>query len=467
MAFEPRSFEPSDPPPRPLVPVIMCGGAGRRLWPLSRTEFPKQLLKVGAAEVSLFQAALQRAAATGAEDILIVTLQDLAEPLRRQVDALGLAARVHYLLEPSARNTAAAIAFAALYARSEIGECTLWVLSADHVVANEERLQDYVKDAVQAAEQHASLVTFGITPTRPETGYGYIELGDPFTDVPVRAVSQFLEKPNADLAVQFVQSGKHKWNSGMFILPADKLLAELRNAEPGLHAAVCGAYASPTIDGDTCTLDPAAYAAIPSMPIDTAVMEQSSAVAVVPCDDLGWSDVGSWQSWWEASPKSGDGNAVSGDAIVSAATNNLVQADGGRLVVCVGVDNLAVLETADAILVAGLDADGNDLRAAVDQLAGRPELHEPAIAPQDWGQVRVLSRQPDHTVFQVTVAPGATGTWQAGAAGHCTAANPVTVAGQSLTPGQGTPTDQAVSFSNPGAQPAVVIAVLTEESDAA
>ncbi len=465
MAFQPRAFEPPAPPDRPLVPVILCGGAGRRLWPLSRTDFPKQLHRVGGSDVSLFQAAVRRAVTAGAADILVVTLADLVAPLRRQVEALDVAARVHYLLEPSARNTAAAIAFAALYARAHIAESTLWVLAADHVIANEAKLQEYVATAARAAVDHAKLVTFGITPTRPETGYGYIEQGETIGESAVSTVSQFLEKPDADLAAKFVKAG-HKWNSGMFVLPADKLLAELRNAETGLHAAVCGAFDTHRVDDRTCTLDAEAYAAIPSMPVDTAVMEQSPDVAVVPCDDLGWSDVGSWQSWWEAAAKTDAGNAVTGDVVVAAAHNNLVAADG-RLVVCVGVDNVAVLETPDAVLVAGLGADGNDLRAAVDRIAGRPELDRTATVPHAWGSTRVLSRGDGHTVFEITVQPGATGTWHPGAPVHCTAAAPLTVAGRSLAAGASVTVDTAVELANPSATPAVVVAVATEATDAA
>ncbi len=472
MALTPRDFEPSDPPPRPLVPVVLCGGSGRRLWPLSRTAYPKQLLTVGAGDASLFQAALHRAAATGAEDILIVTLEDLAAPLREQVEALSLSARVHYLLEPSARNTAAAIAFAALYASREIAESILWVLAADHVVAEEPRLRQAVTAAVKAAAAPAPgggghLVTFGITPTRPETGYGYIEVGAELPDLsPVRAVAKFVEKPQADVAREMLAAGTYLWNSGMFVLPADKLLAELRNAEPGLHATACGAYESRAIEALTCRLDPAPYAEIPKMPIDTAVMERSPAVAVVPCADLGWSDVGSWQSWWEASPKTDAGNAVQGDVVAHAASNNLILADG-RLVVCVGVDDLAVLATPDAVLVAPLTADGGDLRAAVDSLAGRPEVEASAGAAHGWGAVKVLSRGPGHTVFQITVDPAAAGSWHAGAAGHCTAATAVTVDGRTLRPGQGAATGQVVAIANPGDHPAVAIAVVTEAADAA
>ena len=260
----------------------MCGGSGRRLWPLSRTRFPKQLLTV-AGDVSLFQSALARAAATGAADILVVTHADLAAPLRDQVAAMACAAKVHFLLEPSARNTAAAIAYAALYARAEIAESTLWVLASDHVVANEAALQEAVTLAGRAAAGGAHLVTFGITPTRPETGYGYIHLGAELGPglAPVRAVARFVEKPSHDVAEQMLAAGGYLWNSGMFVFPADKYLAELLTAEPALHGAVCGAYEHRAIDGLTCTIPAEHYAAIPSMPVDTAVMEQSPAVLVL------------------------------------------------------------------------------------------------------------------------------------------------------------------------------------------
>ncbi len=458
--FTPRALEPQTLPPRPLIPVIMCGGSGRRLWPLSRTLFPKQLLSVGDG-LSLFQSALARAAATGAADILVVTHRGLAAPLRDQVAVMDCAATIHFLLEPSARNTAAAIAYAALYARTEIAESTLWVLASDHVVANDAALQQAVVLAANAAEQAARLVTFGITPTRPDTAYGYIHVGEQLSDEldPVRTVARFVEKPSRDVAQQMLSSGDYVWNSGMFVLPADKYLAELMTAEPALHGAVCGAYESRTIDGVTCTIPDELYAAIPSMAVDTAVMEQSPAVAVVPCDDLGWSDVGSWRSWWEASPRTAEGNAISGDVVVAAAAGNLIIA-GSRLVACVGVDNLAILESGDAVLVAGIDADGADIRAAVASLGDRVELHQPASSVTPWGDVRVLARGLGHTVVHITVKPGNTGSWSppTGRTVSWTAVTPIVIDGASLNPGEGAATaaGAAVALANPGAGPAHV-----------
>lgn len=346
-----------------LAPVILAGGTGIRLWPVSRAAFPKHLVELFGEE-SLLQSTARRVLhAAPASRVVTVTAAGQAVLVRRQLESIDPALLAHVLAEPSPRNTAAATALAALHARAALGDDSiLWVCPSDHVMFYPDALRAALEAGLPAADA-GWLVTFGITPTRPETGFGWIASADPVPHIPgVRQVASFVEKPPREAAAAMLAEGGYAWNSGMFLMRASSVLDELARHEPGLLASAEAAFA--TLRGGT--IDPALYAAIMSASIDKAVMERSSRVAVVPCDP-GWSDVGSWHMLWELMDKDAEANAVQGDAVLVGSRNNLVRSEK-RLVALAGVQGLAVIETADAVLVADRQV-GEAIRGVVDALA--------------------------------------------------------------------------------------------------
>jgi len=385
-----------------LVPVILAGGSGTRLWPISRSAFPKHLVEL-TGERSLLQGTAERLlAAAPAERIVTVAAAGQAILVRRQLETLDPALLDHILLEPSPRNTAAAVALAALDVEARWGgRSLLWVCPSDHVVAAPEALGDALRQGLEAARQ-GRIVTFGITPTRAETGFGYIARGDSLGHG-VFAVESFVEKPKADRARAMVEGGRHYWNSGMFLMRADTLLSELRDFEPELLEATRTARAEA---GPGEAIPAEAYGRIAAMPIDKAVMERSERVAVVPCDPA-WSDVGSWQALWEIMPKDEAGNVVVGDAVALGAHDNLVKSEH-RLVALAGVRDLAVIETGDAVLVAEKGAS-EAVKALVGILgeAGRREVDVHARELRPWGSFTVLMHEPGVMVREVVLDPGA------------------------------------------------------------
>ena len=379
-----------------ILPVILAGGAGTRLWPVSRETMPKHLADI-IGEASLLQLTATRLMAEAPADRLITVAarhQDLL--IRRQLEAIDPALATHRLLEPVGRNTAAAIALAALHAQKTFGgEAVLWVCPSDHLIRDEAALSDAVKHALPAAAG-GDLVTFGIQPTRPETGYGYIRAGAPAgVDLPerggaaaspIRKVERFVEKPDLETAEAMLEEGDYLWNSGMFLFRADRIIEELGEHEPAILKATEAAFEATheSEDGSLCPPRDL-YDKIPSMPIDKAVMERASRIAVVPCDP-DWTDLGSWHAIWEISAKDGSGNAARGDVLLHEAENCLVHADS-RLVTCAGVQDLAVIETGDAVLV--VDRNRSEpVKALVADLnaAGRSETREHRTLDHPWGQ---------------------------------------------------------------------------------
>jgi mannose-1-phosphate guanylyltransferase/mannose-6-phosphate isomerase len=349
-----------------ILPVILCGGSGTRLWPASREMHPKQFLPL-VDEHSLLQNTMLRAlrvSGARAQDVITVTGANVADKVREQLSALAPPSAKHVLCEPAARNTAAAVAYAAIYARRMFGRgTTLWILPADHYIGNEEEMSAAFARAMQASAD-GNLVTFGIKPTRPETGYGYIRLGNVETNG-VHRVDSFVEKPDLATASRYVQEGNYLWNSGMFLFSVETLLAEYM-----IHAAdilrqvaeamdVAGDFTQPAFDR---------YAAIPSLPFDTAIMEKSARVAVVPCNPL-WSDIGSWESLWELRQKDGDGNVIDGEAVCHGTRDCLIQG-GKKLIACAGIEDLVVIDMGDALLVAKR-SDGDSMRSLVKTLKAR------------------------------------------------------------------------------------------------
>ena len=388
-----------------LIPVLLAGGVGSRLWPVSRELYPKQFLPL-TGDGSLLLQTLQRAAAVDGCAGPIVVCNDehrflVAEQLRQ-----GGIASAAILLEPEGRNTAPAVAAAALQAMQIDAGAIMLVLPADHVIRQPEVFAAAVARGLPAAES-GSLVTFGIVPTAPETGYGYIQAGAAMApaDDTVRQLRQFVEKPDLVTAQKYLDSGEYLWNSGMFLMRADTYLRELETHAPQILAAVRNALQHAQRDLDFIRLDKAAFADCPSDSIDYAVMERTQKGVVVPLAS-GWSDVGSWSSLWEVESKDSAGNAIVGDVIVHDVDASFIRSES-RLVAAVGVRDVVVVETADAVLVAD-KTRVQDVKHIVSALkkAGRSEatLHRRVYRP--WGSYESLVSAHRFQVKRIIVNPG-------------------------------------------------------------
>ncbi len=355
-----------------IIPIILCGGSGTRLWPMSREAYPKQFLTL-TGEASLLQETVGRSLRlTGAkpEDVVIVTLQSFAPDVKRQLEEVFPGASAHMICEPLARNTAAAVAYAAAYVARVFGDdAIMWVLPSDHHIGSEQALGQAFELA-KASAVDDSLVTFGIKPTRPDTGYGYIRLADKIIMDNLTPVAAFVEKPDFATAQEYVNTGEYLWNSGMFVFTAGFVLKQFEIYAADILAAVRTALQGQ----DQTRPDADAYARIPLNSFDKAIMEKSSAVMVVPCDP-DWSDIGSWQSLWDIAPKDAQGNVVQGMVVETDTRNCYIQGQKGRIIACAGVEDLVIVDTGDAILVA--DRRNTDsLRVLVARLkeAGHHEI---------------------------------------------------------------------------------------------
>ena len=383
-----------------LVPVLLSGGSGTRLWPLSRGGYPKQFLPLTGEKSLLQETWLRVAPLPGAAAPIAVCNEAhrfmVAEQLR-EVDAHPAAV----VLEPVARNTAPAIAAAALVATEGGADPVLLVLPSDHLVADPAGFRNAVAAALPAASE-GRLVTFGIVPSSPETGFGYIKAG---TGEGVRAVERFVEKPDRATAEQYLASGEYFWNSGMFLFRASRFLEELGRHAPDMLEQCRQAVASARRDSDFLRLDRAAFEASPSDSIDYAVMEKTAHAAVLPID-VGWSDVGSFSALWEVAERDGDGNAHHGDVIAIDCRNTY--AHGKRLMALIGLDDVIVVDTDDALLVAHKD-QVQKVKAVVDRLKqsgrGEAELHRKVYRP--WGNYDSIDQAQRFQVKRITVKPGA------------------------------------------------------------
>ena len=382
-----------------LQPVLLSGGSGTRLWPLSREAYPKQFLPL-VGEATMLQDTWARVAPLAARPPIVVANEEhrflAAEQLRRVgVDHAAI------VLEPVGRNTAPAIAAAALQAQAGGGDPLLLALPSDHVVRDAEGFRAAVRAAMPAAEAGA-LVTFGIVPSAPETGFGYIEAA---AGEGVRDVLRFVEKPDAATAQSYLDAGGYYWNSGMFLFRASRYLAELERFRPDILSAVRAAFGFARHDGDFIRLDSDAFAASPSDSIDYAVMEKTDAARVLPVD-IGWNDVGSWSALWDVSEQDADGNARHGDVIAVDSRNSYAYAR--RLVALVGVDDLVVVETDDAVLVARKDRV-QGVKAVVAQLKADQRshavLHREVHRP--WGSYDSIDQDAGFQVKRIKVKPGA------------------------------------------------------------
>jgi len=384
----------------PIVPVILSGGSGTRLWPVSREAYPKQFLPLVGKDTML-QATWKRVARIAGAAPIVVANQEhrfMAAEQLRECDATPQA----LILEPIGRNTAPAIAIAALQALTVHDDALLLVLPSDHVVRDEAAFHEAVKQAAVAAET-GKLVTFGIVPTSPETGYGYIKAAD---GQGLRAVERFVEKPDLDTATGYVASGQYYWNSGMFLFKASRYLQELERFQPAMLAGSRQAWQQARRDADFTRLDKDAFTAVPSDSIDYAVMEKTADAVVIPLD-AGWNDVGSWTALRDVSQQDGDGNAHQGDVIAIDCRNTYAYAQ--RLVALVGLDDVIVVETDDAVLVGKADRM-QEVKTVVAQLKaeGRSEAtwHRKVYRP--WGAYDSIDNGERFQVKRITVKPGGT-----------------------------------------------------------
>ncbi len=452
-----------------VQPVIMAGGSGTRLWPLSRSGFPKQFL-VLSGETSLFQQAVvrlqglsdsalqvQAPMVVGNEEHRFLVLDQLRE-LQAEPSAV--------LLEPMGRNTAPALTLAALAALQDGGDPVLVVTSADQTVADGAAFTRALRAAVGMAAQGA-IVVLGITPDRPEVGYGYIRADG-------ERVAQFVEKPDLATAQKYVASGAYYWNAGMFVLKASVWMAALERFRPDIASACRAAWAARTIDqnGDAKFVRPGKteFALVPSDSVDYAVMEKCPGVLDIRMQPLaaGWNDLGAWEAVWQVAPKDAAGNASTGDAIISDSRNTLVHATS-RLVSVVGLEDVVVVETPDAILVASREKS-QDVKNIVNQLGreqrGEHALHRKVHRP--WGWYDSVDSGPRHQVKRIMVKPGASLSLQMH---HHRAEHWIVVSGTAevtngdklimLTENQSTyiPLGQKHRLANPGKVPLEIIEV--------
>ncbi len=385
-----------------ILPVIMAGGSGSRLWPLSRQLFPKQFLTLHG-ENSMLQATALRLSGIEHQAPIVICNEEhrfsVAEQFRaNNIENNGI------ILEPIGRNTAPAIALAAFQALKNGDDPLLLVLAADHVIKNEQAFCTAVEKAAAHA-QNNKLVTFGIVPTAAETGYGYIKRGDAETSEGFK-VAEFVEKPDATTAEQYLASGDYYWNSGMFLFKASRYLAELKTHRADIYQACEAAMAQTSNDIDFVRVDKAAFEACPDDSVDYAVMEKTSQAVVVPMD-CGWSDVGSWSALWEIEAKDEQNNVFKGDVISVDTTNAYVNAQE-KLVAIVGLDDVVVVETKDAILVSKKSAV-QKVKNVVNQLKAeqRPEfkLHREVYRP--WGKYDSVDNGERFQVKRITVKAGA------------------------------------------------------------
>jgi mannose-1-phosphate guanylyltransferase len=380
-----------------ICAVIMAGGNGTRLWPLSRAGHPKQFLKLYG-EQTMLQETVSRLSGLNIQSSVTICNEDhrffVAEQLR-EINKLG-----SIILEPVGRNTAPAIALAAL---SVEDDPLLLVLAADHVIKNQEAFTEAVSKAIPLAEA-GKLVTFGVVANEPHTGYGYIKRG--VEQGAGFVVDEFVEKPSVELAQTYLSSGTYYWNSGMFLFKASRYLEELKKFRPEIYEACEFSLIDVQSDLDFLRINREKFESCPSESVDYAVMEKTTDAVVVPMD-AGWSDIGSWSSLWDISKKDGDGNAIHGDVIVHNASNSYVRTDG-KLVAAIGVEDLVIISTKDVLMVAHKDCV-QDVKIIAQELKANSrsewELHREVCRP--WGKYDSIDHGERYQVKRITVNPGA------------------------------------------------------------
>jgi mannose-1-phosphate guanylyltransferase len=446
-----------------FLPVIMAGGSGTRLWPLSRRLYPKQFCSL-LGENTMLQETILRLEGLDCAPPLVICNEEHRFLAAEQLRLIGQEDAT-ILLEPFGRNTAPAVALAALHATAAGHDPLLLVLAADHLI---DGIADFHQSIAKATPLAADgmLVTFGITPHRPETGYGYIRVGEPLDDKGFK-VAKFEEKPDLATVEAYLESGDYYWNSGMFLLRASSYLEELQIHAPEILTACSKALAQSRPDMDFLRIGENAFASSPAISIDYAVMERTARAAVVPLES-GWSDIGSWSALWSLRTKDADGNVLDGDVVTVETRNTLVRASR-RLVATLGVEDLVIVETADAVLVARKDCVEN-VRIVVEQLEkqsrGEHVSHRRVYRP--WGDYDSVDLGQHHQVKRITVTPGARLSVQMH---HHRAEHWIVVRGMAkvqrgeeffeLSEGQSTyiPKGEIHSLENPGTVPLEIIEV--------
>jgi mannose-1-phosphate guanylyltransferase / mannose-6-phosphate isomerase len=389
-----------------LHPVILSGGSGTRLWPVSRELHPKPFIRLSDGETLLQKAFVRAASLSDVREILTVTNRELFFKTADDFESLPSSPEIakSYILEPFGRNTAPAVAIAAQYIAATHGEdAVMLVLPADHVVRDQQAFSAAVREA-QALAANGKIVVFGVQPDCPETGYGYIEAEG-------NVVKRFVEKPTVAKATEYLESGRFLWNAGMFCFKAGVALAELAKHSPELASAADDCYRTAKKSTGTgftqLLLEAEAFGKVPDISVDYALAEKSAQLAVVPCN-IGWSDVGSWSAVSDLSQPDGDGNRIVGDALVHGASNCYVQVEPQRIVGLVGVHDLIVIDTSDALLVADRSR-AQEVKHIVAQLKQRNHdayrLHREVHRP--WGTYTVLEEGTRFKIKRIVVKPGA------------------------------------------------------------
>ncbi|MBC3765783.1 mannose-1-phosphate guanylyltransferase/mannose-6-phosphate isomerase [Neptunicella marina] len=384
-----------------IMPVIMCGGSGTRMWPQSREHYPKQFLNLVEADLSLLQSTVQRLPSNCSPAIAITNEQHrflVAEQLR-EIDYHPQS----IVLEPEGRNTAPAVAIAAFMALEKGQDATLLIMASDHFIENNIAFHQCIENGFKLANQN-KLVTFGIVPSSPETGYGYIKKGIS-TGINAFNIEQFVEKPDLVTAQQYVSSGDYLWNSGMFMFKASLYLAELEKYRPDIYQACLEASQNNQNDLDFTRLDHDAFCACPSESIDYAVMEKTNLGVTVPLD-AGWCDVGSWSALWELLPKDKNNNYLRGD-IISEQTYDCYINGKNRLIATLGLENFIIVDTDDALLIANKDKV-QDIKKIVAELnkANRPESINHRKIYRPWGSYDSIDEGTRFQVKRITLKPG-------------------------------------------------------------
>ncbi|WP_196137770.1 mannose-1-phosphate guanylyltransferase/mannose-6-phosphate isomerase [Aliikangiella sp. G2MR2-5] len=447
-----------------ILPIIMAGGSGTRLWPLSRQLYPKQFLNI-IGENTMLQDTVARLEGLDVKNPLVICNNEHRFLVAEQLRGKGGAGEI--ILEPEGRNTAPAIALAALRAIENGDDPLLLVLAADHVILNTKAFQSSVKAAEKFASD-GSLVTFGIVANTPETGYGYINRGAELSETAYK-VAGFVEKPNLETARKYFESGDYYWNSGMFMFKASSFLAELEQFRPDILDACRRSVAKAQQDLDFIRIDKEEFAQCPSESIDYAVMEKTEKAVVVPMD-AGWSDIGSWSAIWDVSDKDDNGNRTLGDVIAEDSKNCLVHGED-RLVSLLGLEDIVVVDTKDAVLVAH-KSKVQDVKKIVEKLksSDRSEwkIHREVYRP--WGKYDSIDMGERYQAKRITVKPGAKLSVQMH---HHRAEHWVVVSGTaSVTNGEKTflvsenestyiPIGQIHALENPGKVPLELIEVQT------
>ena len=382
-------------PTQKLYCLILAGGSGTRLWPLSRESLPKQFLRIEEDD-SLLCATIKRAASLVAWENIVVVLEEKQLPtVKQNLHSTDFLEKIKIMTEPVGRNTAPAILLGTLGIVSEDEDAVIMVFPSDHVIGDGENFRDHVLTAVSLAED-GHIVSFGIAPSSPETGYGYIEGGEPLESGGLR-IKRFVEKPDAEVAREYLLSGNFFWNSGMFVFRARTMIDEYDSLCPEIYAPLRESFHQ---GGQT-----EVYSGLPSVPVDRAVMERTSRGAVIPSSFL-WSDMGSWKFFYEFFPKDSGGNVLEGDVMVKGTGDSLVKS-GSRLVCVNGLQNVAVIETEDAVFISDLDRCG-EAGAFVKELKekGRVEAIRPKVIHYPWGSREEIEKGELSKVIKTILLPG-------------------------------------------------------------